>query len=40
MQLWVYGYCKKNPAQLIADAALAFYRVLGGPSPTGGNAPN
>jgi hypothetical protein len=39
MQLWVYGYCQKNPAQLIADAALAFYRGLGGPSPTG-NAPN
>jgi hypothetical protein len=40
MQLWVYGYCQQHSAQLIADAALAFYRGLGGPSPTGGNAPN
>ena len=35
MQLWVYDYCQKHPVELIADAALAFYRELGGPSPTG-----
>jgi hypothetical protein len=34
MQIWVYGYCQKHSLQLIADAALAFYRELGGPSPT------
>lgn len=35
MQLWVYGYCQKHPFELIADAALAFYQELGGPSPMG-----
>jgi hypothetical protein len=40
MQLWVYGYCQKHSLQLIADAALAFYRELGGPIPTAGNPPN
>lgn len=40
MQIWVYGYCQKHSLQLIADAALAFYRELGGQSPTGGNGPN
>ena len=39
MQVWVYGYCQRHSPQLIADAALAFYRELGGPSPTQGNPP-
>jgi hypothetical protein len=39
MQLWIDGYCQKHAVQLIADAAEAFYRELGGRIPTGGNPP-
>lgn len=37
MQLWIYNYCQKHPIDPVANAALAFYRELGGPTPTGGN---
>jgi hypothetical protein len=37
MQLWVYTYCQKHPLDIVANAALAFYRELGGPIPTGGD---
>jgi hypothetical protein len=37
MQVWVYDYCQKHPLALVANAALAFYREIGGPVPTGGD---
>jgi hypothetical protein len=37
MQLWVYNYCQKKPLDVVANAALAFYKEIGGPTPTGGN---
>jgi hypothetical protein len=40
MQLWIYNYCEKRPLEIIANAALAFYRTLGGPIPTGGDRSN
>jgi hypothetical protein len=40
LQLWVYNYCQKHPLDIVANAALAFYRSLGGPIPTGGDQPH
>ena len=37
MQVWFYNYCQKQPLDVVANAALAFYKELGGPTPTGGN---
>jgi len=37
MELWVYQYCQQHPIDVVINAALAFYRNLGGPIPTGGN---
>ena len=37
MQLWVYQYCQQHPLDVVANAALALYRNLGGPIPTGGD---
>ena len=30
MQLWMYSYCQKQPQELIANAARAFYATLSG----------
>jgi hypothetical protein len=40
MQLWFYNYCQQHPLTQIVNAALAFYRELGGPVPTGGDVSN
>jgi len=37
LQLWVYNYCQQHPLELVVNAALAFYKEVGGPTPTGGN---
>jgi hypothetical protein len=39
MQVWIYDYCQKHPLEIVANAALAFYREIGGPVPTGGDGP-
>jgi hypothetical protein len=37
MQVRIYAYCQKRPLEIIANAALAFYKDIGGPTPTGGD---
>lgn len=37
LQVWVYDYCRKHTMDIIANAGLAFYRAVGGPTPTGGD---
>jgi hypothetical protein len=30
MQLWIYNYCRQHPLDVVATAALALYKELGG----------
>jgi hypothetical protein len=30
MQLWIYNYCRQKPLDVVANAALALYKELGG----------
>ena len=30
MRLWIYNYCQKHPVDVVANAALAFCKELGG----------
>lgn len=30
MQIWMYNYCQKHPIDVVANAALAFFKALGG----------
>ena len=30
MRLWIYDYCQRHPIDVVANAALAFYKALGG----------
>jgi len=30
MRVWVYNYCQKHPIDVVANAALAFFKELGG----------
>jgi hypothetical protein len=30
MRVWIYNYCHKHPVDVLANAALAFFKELGG----------
>jgi hypothetical protein len=40
LELWIYKYCRSHPIDVVINAALAFYRFLGGPAPIGGDRAN
>jgi hypothetical protein len=37
LQLWVYNYCQMDPLDVVANAALAFYRSIAVSPPTAGD---